>query len=81
MDKIQKELKKLSPKEKRWVGNILFQLEQGDFLGLNIKRLKGHRDIFRVRKGDLRIIFLKEKKDIFIMAIDRRNEKTSNFRL
>lgn len=76
MDKIQKELKKLSPKEKRWVGNILFQLEQGDFLGLNIKRLKGHRDIFRVRKGDIRIIYRVAGKENYVLAIERCSEKT-----
>ena len=76
MDKIQKELKKLSPKEKRWVENILFHLEQGDFSGLNIKRLKGHGDIFRVRKGDIRIIYRVTGNENYVLAIERRSEKT-----
>ena len=44
--------------------------------GLNIKKLQGYEDIFRVRKGKLRIIFCKSKLSIAIINIERRNEKT-----
>ena len=44
--------------------------------GLNIKKLQGYKDIFRLRKGKFRIIFLKNDKIIQIIDIGRRNEKT-----
>jgi len=43
---------------------------------LNIKKLKGHNDIFRVRKGNIRIIYHLESGKIKLLAIMRRNEKT-----
>jgi len=42
----------------------------------NIKKLKGREDIFRVRKGNLRIIYRIEKEEIFILTVERRSEKT-----
>lgn len=40
------------------------------------KSLKGRKDIFRVRKGDVRIIYRIQKGEVFILAIERRSEKT-----
>lgn len=76
MDKIQKALQKLSEKERALVKNILLRLESGNFIGLDMVKLKGHKDIFRVRKGDLRILFILRDKTISILAIERRSEKT-----
>ena len=44
--------------------------------GLDIKKLQGYDDIFRLKKGKLRIIFYKRRLGISIINIDRRNEKT-----
>ncbi|MDP3731334.1 MAG: type II toxin-antitoxin system RelE/ParE family toxin [bacterium] len=46
--------------------------------GLDIKKLQGHGDVFRLRKGKIRIIFIKDKnkKIIRIIDIGYRNEKT-----
>ncbi len=76
MDKIQKALNKLSVKEKKLVKDILLRLNAGDVLGLDIQKLKGHADIFRVRKSDLRIIYRQKNQAIFVLAIERRSEKT-----
>ncbi|MEK7181017.1 MAG: type II toxin-antitoxin system RelE/ParE family toxin [Patescibacteria group bacterium] len=78
MDKIKKALAKLNKKEKALVGHILSRLQSGDFQGLDVKKLKGREDIFRVRKGDMRIIYKTKNKKISILAIERRNEKTYN---
>jgi len=76
MDKIDKALKKLSVKERRRVKAILSKIYSGSFTGLNIKKLRGRLDIFRVRKGNIRIIYrVGRRKDIFILAIERRSEK------
>jgi len=76
MDKITKALGKLTPKERDWVKEILERLNSRNIAGLDIKKLKGREDIFRARKGDVRIIYRLAEKEIFILAIERRNEKT-----
>lgn len=76
MDKIEKALKKFSPRECEWVKSILLLLNSNELTGLNIKKLKGSSDIFRVRKGDIRIIYRKMNDRIFILKIDRRREDT-----
>ena len=76
MDKIQKALQRLSEREREWVKNILKRLSAGDFHGLDIKKLKGRDDIFRARRGDIRIIYRVQNKRVFILAIERRSEKT-----
>ncbi|HEY4503133.1 MAG TPA: hypothetical protein VJC14_01740 [Candidatus Paceibacterota bacterium] len=76
MDHIQKSLKRLSGKERGQVRIILERLRDDDSLGLDLQKLAGSEDIYRVRKGDLRIIFLRKGKDIFVLAIERRSEKT-----
>jgi len=76
MDKFDKALGHLSEKERRQVKEILQKLITKNFLGLNIKKLKGRDDIYRVRKGNLRIIYRTGKEETFILAIERRSEKT-----
>jgi len=76
MDRIQKSLKKLSVKERGFVKKILEQLADGDTSGLDLQKLKENEEIYRIRKGDIRIIFIRKEKGLFILAIERRSEKT-----
>ena len=77
MDKIEKSLQRLSSKERLIVAKIIKQLLAGTFTGLSIKKLRGHGNIFRIRKGRIRIIYrLDANGEIFILAIERRSEKT-----
>ena len=78
MDKIEKALKKLSDNERKKIKSILQKINDGKFEGLDIKKLKGRSDIFRVRNGDIRIIYREYKTKIFILTISRRSEKTYN---
>ena len=75
MDKIEKALAKLSTKERKRVKSALGMLFASQTKGLDIKKLKGREDIFRLRIGDLRIIYRTKDKKISILAISRRNEK------
>jgi mRNA-degrading endonuclease RelE of RelBE toxin-antitoxin system len=75
-DKIKKILKKLSAKEREIIKLLLLRIKLGDVDGLDIKLLKGHKDLFRVRKGDLRIVYRKSDSEFLVVRIDRRNEKT-----
>ncbi|MCX6702530.1 MAG: type II toxin-antitoxin system RelE/ParE family toxin [Candidatus Wolfebacteria bacterium] len=80
MDEIEKALKKLTSKEKSEVEKILRRLKDGNFIGLDVKKLKGREDVFRVRKGNVRIIYrVADSKEIYILAIERRAEKTYKF--
>ncbi len=76
MDKIEKALARLSTKEYARVKEILLALNSNTDAWLHIQKLKGHTDIYRVRKGDVRIIYRKTSVEIFVLAIERRSEKT-----
>ena len=79
MDKITKALQSLSPRERGMIKNILLKIKGGSLLGFDLKKLKNCDDIFRIRKGKLRIIFKKQSADrYFILAIERRSDKTYN---
>ncbi len=60
-DRIQKALRKISEKERRAVEQLISRILRGDFLHLDIKKLQGSDDVYRVRKGNLRIIFQKKE--------------------
>ena len=76
MDAIRKALKKLNAKERERAKEVLTKLSLGNLQGLDVKKLKGRDDVFRVRKGDLRIVYRRENESILILLIERRNEKT-----
>ena len=76
MDKINKALNKLKPKEKQVLKRILFKINNGNFQDLDLKKLKGRNDVFRVRKSSIRIIFHKTDRSIKILSVERRTSKT-----
>ena len=76
MDKIKKLLQKLSSQEKTKIKNILLKVDKGNLEDLDIKKLKGKQNIFRIRKGNLRIIFYKINNSIRVLTIERRGSKT-----
>lgn len=76
MDKNQKYLKRLTSKELLALESALLKIKNKDTSTLDIKKLSGHNDIFRVRIGDVRIIFLANRSGTEILEIGRRSEKT-----
>ncbi len=76
VDRIQKVLAKLTEKERQQVRVIVQQIVDNDISGLDIKKIKGASSVYRVRKGDIRIVFFKTAQSIQILQIERRNEKT-----
>jgi mRNA-degrading endonuclease RelE of RelBE toxin-antitoxin system len=78
MDKIEKALNKLGSDERKKLKKILIQIDRKDFQNLDLKKLKGRNDVFRVRKGNIRIIFYKTDNPIKILSIERRSSKTYN---
>jgi len=78
MDKIGKALNKLSSGEREKLKKILIQIKRKDFQNLDLKKLKGRNDIFRIRKSNIRIIFRKINNSIKILSIERRSNNTYN---
>jgi len=76
MDKIKKALNKLSSKERQQLKKVLSQINNRDFQDLDLKKLKGKDDVFRIRKGNMRIIFHKLNNSIKVLSVERRNSKT-----
>lgn len=74
MDKIEKALQKLLLKERKMIAFLLRKVFKGNLQGLDIKKLKGREDIFRVRKGAFRIIYRIQNNKIYILATERRKE-------
>ncbi len=78
MNKIQKFLGKLVPKERLIATDLIDKVLKGDFVGLNMTKLKGFENIFRIRKGNLRIIYTKENGRIDLLYIGHKNDTTYN---
>jgi mRNA-degrading endonuclease RelE of RelBE toxin-antitoxin system len=75
-DKIKKALAKLSAKDREIVKLLILRIKLNDTIGLNISQLKGHADLYRVKKGRLRIVYFKNENEFRIIKMDLRNEKT-----
>ena len=75
-DKIDKFLSKLSTKEVVFIEDIFFKLRNGKYTDLDIKKLEGQTNIFRVKKGQFRVIIQIDNFGVHLINIARRNEKT-----
>ena len=76
MDKTQKFLLRLNRKEQKETINLLNLILTGNITGLDVKKLSGFKDVYRVRSGKIRIIFRRLDSDVSVLEISRRNEKT-----
>lgn len=76
MDKNQKFLKRLTNKEFSEVEKILQKILIRNTTGLDIKKLTRYRDIYRVRAGNIRIIFFDTGNYTEVLEISRRSEQT-----
>lgn len=75
-----KQLKGFSPEERVEIERLVEKIIDRDLTGLDCKKLKGLKNIFRVRKGRIRIIFeLIDSKEPSIITIERRTENTYKF--
>lgn len=75
-DRITKALNKLSDKEQSRLKIVLNLIRLGRFDGMDVKKLKGRDDVYRVRKGDMRIIYIKTDFETHILAVERRTDTT-----
>lgn len=79
MPTLKKLLSKFDKSEKIVLETTIEKIISLRWQGLDIKKLQGHDSIFRLRKGKLRVIFIKNSKTVLILAIERRNDKTYKF--
>jgi mRNA-degrading endonuclease RelE of RelBE toxin-antitoxin system len=75
-DKIAKFLQKLPPKDLKIIKEVILLLSNNQIDNLNVKKLKGSTNIYRARKGNIRIIFSKEKDVVKILQISKRDDQT-----
>jgi mRNA-degrading endonuclease RelE of RelBE toxin-antitoxin system len=76
MDRIDKFLRRLSPKEFAVTEGLIDRILSGDVAGLDVKRLKDAPHLFRVRKGSTRVVFQRKEGVVHIIEIGRRGEQT-----
>lgn len=76
MNKLEKFLRKLNKKEREAVLLVLFQIEKDAKKVPGIIKLAGHKDLYRVRIGQYRVIFRITLKRAEIIRVTKRNENT-----
>lgn len=79
MPSLKKLLSKFNKEEREIIEFLIEKIISLNWRDLDIKKLKGYQNIFRIRKGKIRIIFAKNQKEIAIVAIERRREGTYKF--
>ena len=79
VDRIRKTLRQLSSKEQKHITEAIKQIKSNDLKGFDLKKLQGRNDVYRVRKGNFRIIFRRiSDVENMIIAIERRTDTTYN---
>lgn len=51
-------------------------IKNRDFENINLKKLKGFDNLYRIRKSKIRIIFYMNEKEIRLIKLDNRNDNT-----
>lgn len=76
MDKIDKFIRKLSKPQRVQIMFIIERIRGGDISGLDVKKLQGRENEFRVRKGEIRLIFKRIDNGFYVTDIQWRGSKT-----
>jgi len=79
MPSLKKLLSRFNRKEGEIIELLIEKIISRNWDNLDIKKLKGYRDIFRLRKGDIRIIYQIINKRVSILNIANRKETTYKF--
>lgn len=76
MDKIAKFLNRLSLKQRAVILGLFEKIKNLDLKKMDIKEVRGYKNMYRARKGDIRILFYKDKanKKGIIVGIDYRKD-------
>jgi len=75
-DKKAKFIKKLVGKEKERILVVMDRILMNDLVGLDVRKLSGYDDLFRVRVGRVRIIFQSVDSKNVIIHVTWRDDQT-----
>lgn len=75
-DKINKEVAKFTAKEKEIVKELVPKILQANWSEVKRQKVKNSDDVYKIRKGRIRIVFQVKDKDVILLRIQRRSEKT-----
>ena len=75
MDRIDKNLLKLNQKQRK---SILekFSSSAGDTVGLNIKKIRGRKNTYRLRDGKVRLVYEVMEDACVILFVGMRDDQT-----
>lgn len=79
MTKLEKFLRRLTAKRRAQIEPVIARVVVRDFLGLHINKLSGFDDRFRVRQGDIRIIFSRTQEEVRLLRVEFRGDTTYHF--
>mgnify|MGYP000462868740 CR=1 FL=1 len=79
MDKVSKFLKRLSKQERQKLETVIKDVLIGNIQNIEVKKLSGYKNIFRVRVGDIRIVFENKDGSIKLIFVGRKKEDTYKF--
>ena len=67
MDRVTKFLRHLDAKLRQRLEDVLACIVCGDLEGLDMKKLEGHKNLYRCRIGDIRIVCAKIEDGSFVI--------------
>ncbi|MHC1595632.1 MAG: type II toxin-antitoxin system RelE family toxin [Candidatus Syntropharchaeales archaeon] len=72
--RIKKFLEKLDKSQKERIRTRLLSLSKDPFIG-DVKKVEGRENVYRVRIGDYRVLYLldRKEKEIYVVKIDKRS--------
>jgi mRNA-degrading endonuclease RelE of RelBE toxin-antitoxin system len=76
MHRIDKFLAKLDTERRQKVLDAVERIKARNFTGLNMKKLGGFVDEYRVRVGRVRIMFMMNDAEVRIYDIDNKSDHT-----
>lgn len=77
MDRITKALRKLTKADRTRYERIIRDVVEDRLAGYDVVKLVGRDDVFRLRSGQMRVIFRKRPgQGNEIIALERRSERT-----
>ncbi|MBI4235046.1 hypothetical protein HY604_01975 [Candidatus Peregrinibacteria bacterium] len=78
MDKIQKILNKLTKKKRQQILEIWRKIINNDLADLKPKKLKGFANYYRIRSGNMRLVYKIENSTNILINIDYRKDAYKN---
>ena len=77
MDKINKALLRLPDKQRQLLLAAFARVVAGNTDGLDIKKLRGHSDLYRLRVGDSRLVYRVEPSmEPVVVFVGKRDDQT-----